>query len=155
MNNFLWKVMKDTGKGIKGYVMAQLKLIGITFLILFIGLDMIDVAYPFLISLGISILDMIPVLGIGIVLVPWSIISFLMGNTDLATKIAILFVIAVILRQVLEPIIVGKHIGIRPVYTFITTLIGSIVLGPIGIILGPAIAIVIIAIQKNRNNSYK
>ncbi len=155
MGDFLWKVMKDTGKGIKGYVKAQLKLIGITFLILFIGLDTFDVAHPFLISLGISILDMIPVLGIGIVLVPWSIISFIMGNTDLATKIAILFVIAVILRQILEPIIVGKHIGIRPLYTFIATLLGSIVLGPIGIILAPAIAILIISIQNNRNSFQK
>lgn len=155
MNNFLRNVMKDTSSGIKGYIKAQLKLIGITFLIIFIGLDMIDIAHPFLVSLGISILDMIPVLGIGIVLVPWSIISFVMGNTDLATKIAILFVIAVIVRQVLEPIIVGKHIGIRPLYTFVATLLGSIALGPIGIILGPAIAILIISIQNNRRSSTK
>ncbi len=155
MNDFLWNVMKDTGKGIKGYLKAQLKLIGVTFLILFVGLDLMDIAHPFLISLGISTLDLIPVLGIGIVLIPWSIISFLMGNTDIATQIAILFVIAVILRQVLEPIIVGRHIGIKPIYTFIATILGSIVLGPIGIILGPVIAILITSIQNNRNSQKK
>ena len=79
---FLLQVIKDTGKGIKGYIKSQLILMIITFIILSISLTIIDVTHPILISLGISILDILPIVGSGIVMVPWAIISF--GRQDSA-----------------------------------------------------------------------
>ncbi|TCU74170.1 uncharacterized protein DUF20 [Tissierella praeacuta] len=153
--DFLKQLIYDTGKGIKGYMKAQVTLMFITFIILGIGLTSMKIPYSILISVGISILDIIPVLGVGIVMIPWAIINFLMGNKDIGTDLATLYIILIILRQVAEPKLVGKEIGVRPIYTFIATILGSIILGPIGIVLGPIIAVIInsiIRIKKQSDN---
>lgn len=148
--DFLNQIMRDTGKGIKGYLKAQLILMFITFLILAIGLDIIDVSYSILIAILIAIVDILPVLGSGIIMIPWSLINFILGNNSLGKDIAILYIILTISRQFIEPKIVGKEIGVRPLYTFLSTIIGSIILGPIGIIIGPLIAVVITSVLKSR-----
>lgn len=145
---FLLQVIKDTGKGIKGYIKSQLILMIITFIILSISLTIIGVPYPILIAIGISILDILPIVGSGIVMVPWSIISFITSNNKIGINLAIVFAILVIIRQIIEPRILGKEIGIRPLYTFVATILGSIILGPIGVILGPLIAVIINSVLK-------
>lgn len=150
--DFINQIIKDTGKMIKGYIKSQIKLMLITFIAFSIGLSIINVPYPILISAGISILDIIPVLGTGIVMIPWVIISFVLGNKDMAANLAILYVVLFILRQFIEPMIVGKEIGIKPLYTIIATILGSMILGPIGIIVGPLVAIVIRSIINTKNN---
>lgn len=149
---FIDIIVKDTGKMIKGYIKSQIKLMLITFIAFSIGLSIINVPYPILISAGISILDIIPVLGTGIVMIPWVIISFALGNKDMAVNLAILYVVLFILRQFIEPVIVGKEIGIKPLYTVIATILGTIVLGPIGIIVGPLVAIVIRSIINTKKD---
>lgn len=149
--DFLRQIINDTGKGIKGYMKAQITLMCITFIIAGIGLTIIEAPYPILISAVIAILDIIPLLGAGLVMIPWSIISFIIGNKDMGANLAIIYVILVILRQFIEPKIVGKEIGVRPLYTFIATILGTMILGPIGIILGPIIAVVINSIIKMKN----
>lgn len=145
---FLLQIIKDTGKGIKGYIKSQLILMIITLIILSISLTIIDVPHPILISLGISILDILPIVGSGIVMVPWAIISFIVGNNQLSISLAIVYAILIIIRQIIEPRILGKEIGIRPLYTFVATILGSMILGPIGVILGPLIAVVINSVLK-------
>lgn len=151
--DFLKQIINDAGRGVKGYMKAQVTLMLITFVILAIGLTVIDASHPILISVGIALLDIIPVLGAGLVMIPWAIISFIIGNKDMGTNLGILYVILFVVRQIIEPRIVGKEIGVRPLYTFIATILGSVVLGPIGIILGPVIAVVINSIIKIRGNS--
>lgn len=158
MNNivdFFIKVIEDTGKGIKGYIKAQFTLMIITFIILSIGLTAIDISWSILIALGISILDILPIVGSGIIMVPWSIISFFSGKTDLGIKLAILYVSLAIIRQIIEPKIVGDEIGIRPLYTFFATIIGSLILGPIGVILGPVIIVIISSIFRTKDKINK
>lgn len=153
MNNiidFFINVMEDAGKGIKGYIKSQMILMVITFIILSIGLTVIDAPWPVLIALGIAILDILPVVGSGIIMIPWSIISFISGNTDLGVKLAILYVSLAIIRQIIEPKIVGDQIGIRPLYTFFSTILGSLILGPIGVIIGPLIVVVISSIYRTK-----
>lgn len=145
---FLLQIIKDTGKGIKGYIKSQLILMIITFVILSISLTIIKAPYPILIAMGISILDILPILGSGIVMVPWSIISFIVGNNQMGINLAIVFAILVIIRQIIEPRILGKEIGIRPLHTFIATIFGSLILGPIGVIIGPLIAVIINSVLK-------
>ncbi|WP_406242480.1 AI-2E family transporter [Tissierella carlieri] len=151
--DFLKQIINDTGKGIKGYMKAQVTLMIITFIILVIGLTIIDAKHPILISAGIAILDIIPVLGAGIVMIPWAVINFIIGNKDMGADLATLYVILVILRQFIEPKIVGKEIGVRPLYTFIATILGSIILGPVGIILGPLAAVIISSIMKTKKKT--
>ena len=140
---FILKIIKDTGKGIKGYIKSQLILMLITFIILAISLTIIKAPMAILIALGISILDLLPIVGSGIIMIPWSIINFISGNNQMGIKLGIIYFVLIIIRQILEPRILGKEIGIRPLYTFLATILGSLILGPIGVILGPLIAVVI------------
>ncbi|NTW72572.1 MAG: AI-2E family transporter [Eubacteriaceae bacterium] len=153
MNDFLdlfTKVAKDTGKGVKGFLKAQLIIMLITFVILSIGLSVINVPLPVLIAMGIAVFDLIPVVGSGIIMIPWALISIAGGNTETGKQLAILYVFLVVLRQIIEPKVIGDHIGINPIVTFISSILGSIVFGPAGFIIGPVIAIVINSIKKNR-----
>lgn len=148
----LKQILKDTGKGVRGYFKAQLTLMIITFLTLAIGLNIIDIRFNILIALGIALVDMLPVFGSGIIMVPWAIISFISGNNELGKSLAILYVILLVSRQFIEPYILGRSIGVKPLYTFLASIIGSIAFGPVGIIIGPLIAVVITSIFKARNN---
>jgi len=139
---FINKVIKDTGKGIKGYIKSQVKLLIFTFISFSIGLSIIKVPHPILISMVIAILDMLPVLGTGIIMIPWAIINFILGNKYIAVNLGILYATLFILRQIIEPIIVGKEIGIKPLYSFGITILSTLIFGPIGIIFGPLIAII-------------
>ena len=96
MNNlmeFISQMIKDTGKGLKGYLKAQLILMGMIFIILAIGLRILEVPYFIWISIVVSIVDVLPVLGAGIVIVPWSVISFILGNSYLGKGLALIYII--------------------------------------------------------------
>lgn len=146
------QIIRDTGRGVKGYFRAQLTLMFITFIILVIGLNIIDIRFSVLIAIGIALVDILPIVGSGIVMIPWSLINFILGNSELGKGLAILYVILLVSRQFIEPYVLGKSIGVRPLYTFLATIIGSIILGPIGIIIGPLIAAVITSIFRLKNN---
>jgi predicted PurR-regulated permease PerM len=151
-NNILNQIIKDTGKGIRGYIKAQLTLMFITFIILSIGFNIIDIRFSILIALAIAALDILPVIGSGIIMLPWALINFILGNIELAKGLAILYVILLIARQIIEPYVLGKNIGVRPLYTFIATILGSIILGPMGIIIGPLVAVIITSILRSKDN---
>lgn len=147
-------VINDAKKGIGGYFKAQLILMVMTFIIFSIGLVLIDAPFPLLLGFIIAVVDILPVLGSGIIMIPWSIISLIMGNSDFAIALAIVYVISTLVRQILEPKIIGDKIGLRPLYTFIATIAGALLIGPIGIILGPIIAVIIKSISGINKNNY-
>lgn len=154
MDNFidvLKHVLKDASKGVKGYFKSRLIIMTITFVILSIGLSVIDAPLPVLMAFIISIIDIIPLLGSGIILIPWAIISYFWGVKELGVSLGVLYVVMTILKQFIEPKILGDQIGIRPLYTFLATVVGSFIFGPVGLILGPIIAVIINSILKTRN----
>lgn len=136
-------IIQAISKGVVGYFKATLKIAGLNFIILAVGLMIIGVDFWFLKALGIAIVDTLPVLGSGIVMLSWAVIHFLIGNTTLAWQIGLLYIVILVVRQIAEPIITGKSIGVRPLYTFISTIICMLIFGPLGAILGAVIAIVI------------
>lgn len=142
------EIIKDIRKGIVGYIKAQFILILISFLILSVSLKVIEVPMAILISLAIAILDSLPIVGSGIVMIPWSIISFIIGNNQMGKSLAVIYIVLLVIRQILEPRILGREIGVKPMYTFIATVIGPLVLGPIGVIIGPLIVVIVNSILK-------
>ncbi|MBM6615814.1 AI-2E family transporter [Desemzia sp. RIT804] len=148
---YLREVLYATGKGIKGFLIAQLKLSLLTFVLLCIGFVVIGIDWWGLKALGIAIVDMIPVLGSGIIMLPWAIIRALMGDGDVAWKTALLYAIILLVRQFAEPYLTGKQIGVRPLYTFLSTLVCILIFGPIGALLGAVVAIIIKAIFNVRD----
>lgn len=127
---------------IVGFMKAQIL---VSFIILFvslIGLYIIIPEYAIVMSLVIWIIDVIPILGSIIVLAPWSIGAFAMGNVALGTKLAILAVILLIIRRSVEPKVMGAQMGLSPLAVLIAMFIGAKLFGLVGFIVGPLVVIV-------------
>lgn len=113
------------------------KLLCITFVELIIGLLLLGVKNAFLISAAISLLDLLPVFGTGSILIPWAIYSILNGKMFLGIGLAVLYVIIMIIRNALEPRIIGKQIGLHPLLALICVFIGLKIFGFIGMLILP------------------
>lgn len=132
---------KRLGSVVLGFIKAQLL---VSFFILgtsLLGLFLIVPEVAFIMSLIIWVIDIIPLIGSIIVLGPWSLFMFLSGDVVLGTKLAILAVILLAMRRILEPKFMGQHIGLSPLATLISMFIGLKLLGIFGFILGPLLVI--------------
>ncbi len=131
-----------------GYVKAQLIIMSVVFIVLSIGLTLINIPYAMLIALGISLLDALPIFGSGAVLWPWSIIGFISGNLRIGFGMIVMYVIIMVVRQSIEPKIVSKNIGMNPVLTLMSMYTGFKAIGIGGMILGPITLIIIFSLYK-------
>lgn len=138
---------KNLLSSLVGFLKAQLILLSITFIESLIGLNIIGVKYAFIISIFVSLVDILPVLGTGSVYVPWAIVAIVIGKYRLGISLLVLYAIIVVIRYMIEPKIVGQQLGIHPLISLISIYVGAKVLGPIGVILGPTIAVTIKATQ--------
>lgn len=127
-----------------GYFKAQLILMSITFCILLVGFLILRVDASILLALVIAIVDAIPVLGTGTVLIPWAVISLLQGNYMLAVGLIIIYLCALLTRQMLEPRIVSGQIGLHPLVTLFAMYVGLQVMGVFGMIIGPITAMIVV-----------
>lgn len=132
-----------------GYVKAQLILMTITFTEVTIGLLILKIPYAVLIALAIGLLDALPVFGTGAVFIPWVIILIFYKNYTLALGIFILYLIATLTRQSLEPKIISSQIGIHPLITLTVIYTGIKIFGVLGIVIAPLIGITLLAIKKS------
>ena len=114
-------------------IRSYLLIMSITFVELSIGLSIIKIDYAILIALCIAIFDILPVLGTGGVMIPWTVISIVLGNFWLALKLFILYVIITIVRNIIEPKIVGGQLGLHPIITLSSMFAGLQVLGGLGL----------------------
>ena len=81
----------------------------------------------------ISLLDLLPVIGVGTVLVPWGIVSLISGDNFLGAGLILLFVVNTVIRELIEPKIVGKQVGLHPLVTLMSMVIGSSLMGGVGL----------------------
>lgn len=124
-----------------GFLKAQFLVSIIIFLVSLIGLLFITPEIALLMSLIIWIIDLIPIIGSIIILAPWSIYMFLVGKTIIGVKLAILSAVLLAIRRIVEPKLMGQHIGLSPLATLIAMFIGLKLLGVLGFIIGPLIVI--------------
>lgn len=132
-------------KMVRGYLLLML----ITFVELAIGFSVLRVNYAIVVALLVSVVDVLPVLGTGTVLIPWSIISFLMGHYWQGLGLAVLYVAVLIIRNILEPRIIGKQVGLPPVVTLMAMYLGLQLFGLVGIFFVPVTVIVIKKLQES------
>jgi len=136
--------LKDSVIGTLGkFFKAYTTLIVITFIELSIGFCILRIPRPFLIGAIIAVVDILPILGTGAVLIPWIIIAFILGNKYIGFGILILYVVVTIVRQTLEPKIVGQQIGLHPVVTLLCMFVGAQLLGVVGLLLLPITATIL------------
>lgn len=119
------------------YFKAQLIIMLFTSLIMFIGLSLCHNSYALLCSIIVGFLDALPMIGCGAILIPWALIMLLMSEYFYAVMLVILFIICYLVRQYLEPKIIGNKIGIHPVESLLSLYIGYRLFGLAGFILGP------------------
>ena len=126
-----------------GYFKAQFKIMIIMVGILFIGLEILSIDYSFLLAIGIAILDFLPFFGTGFVLWPWAIIDFLLGNYYRGIGLGVIYILCQVIKQILQPKLVGDSVGISPLSTLIYMFIGYRVLGVLGMIIGIPIGMIL------------
>lgn len=136
-------VYKDMIKALGGYIKAQLLVMSIVSIPLMIGLYFAGVEHFILIALLIAFFDALPVFGSGAILIPWAIYGFITENYLVGIIMLVLYFTVIITRQLLEPKIVGEHIGVPPIFTLISMYAGLKIFGIVGMILGPVCILII------------
>ncbi len=120
------------------YLRAYLLILFLTFCELFVGFTVLRVDYAFLLAFLIAIVDILPIFGVGTVLLPWSILLFFGKNFALGFGLLILWCAVTVVRQIIEPRIVGGTFGIHPILTLLGMYVGFRLFGIVGMLLSPA-----------------
>ena len=136
-------VKQRTRRFVIRYLRVYLLLMLITFCELFVGFSLLRVEYSFLLALLVSVIDILPVLGVGTILVPWSIIELLSRDFRMGFGLLALWGIITVVRQVSEPRIVGETIGLHPLLTLVGMYVGFRIFGIVGMLLAPALIIAV------------
>lgn len=131
-------------KILKGYLL----LMALTFAELSAGFLILKVKYAIAIAAVIAFIDILPVLGTGAVLIPWSIFCFFSGNTSDGVGLIILYSLITVVRNFAEPKIIGNQMGIHPLFTLIAMFIGIKIFGFAGLFILPVTLIVIVKYYK-------
>ena len=131
-------------KAFGGYFKAQFKIMLILLVIMFVGFEILRIDYSFVIALGIALLDVLPVFGTGAVLWPWAIIDMFTGNYVRAIGLVVIYLVCQVVKQVLQPKMVGDSIGMHPLLTLLAMFIGYKLYGVIGMIFFIPIGMVIV-----------
>ncbi|GIP33680.1 sporulation integral membrane protein YtvI [Paenibacillus sp. J2TS4] len=141
-------VLENLRKAIFGFFIAQLILSLITYVIVLTGLLIMRVEYALAISFLIVVVDILPILGTGSVLVPWSLYSLLVGDYFLAVGLLILFLVITVVRRIMEPKVLGNAVGIGALSALISLFVGFKLVGVVGLFLGPAVVIIYKAMRQ-------
>lgn len=127
-----------------GYFKAQFKIMLVLTVIMFAGFEILKVGYSFLFALGIALLDVLPVFGTGAVLWPWAILDVISGNYIRAVGLVIIYLVCQVVKQILQPKMVGDSIGLHPLATLLFLFIGYKLYGVFGMIIGIPIGMVLV-----------
>ena len=123
----------------KQYLRACLLLGLLTFLQMFIGLALLRIPYAFILAVFIAVVDFLPLLGTGIILIPWAAVSLLMGEIRLGIGLLVLYAVSSVIRQILEPKLVGEGLGLHPLLSLVAMYAGLKLFGIWGMILAPLV----------------
>lgn len=120
----------------------------ITFLQLFTGFLIIGIDYALMLSAIISIIDLLPILGTGTVLIPWSAVCFIINDYRTGAGLIVLYAVITVFRQVVQPKIIGAGAGLSPLLSLISIFAGLKLLGFTGILIFPIIMATVIELNK-------
>ena len=136
-----------------GYIKTQFILMGFTFTLTIIAMLAMHSPYALLLSIIIAIIDALPFFGSGFILWPGAVIHLLTGNTFLAIGYLVLYASIQVMRQILQPKILGTQIGLHPLLTLFSMYFGFQCIGVLGLIIGPIIAVILKAFFQLRNQA--
>lgn len=125
----------------------------LTYSELTIGFTLLRIPYAPLIALLVAVFDILPILGVGGILLPWVVILFIMKNIPMAIGMLVLYLAITFIRNTVEPKLVGQQIGLHPLATLVAMYLGLRLLGFLGMFLFPVSLAVLVSIR--RGNSEK
>ncbi len=139
-----WDIVYESlKKAVGGYFKAQIKIeIWIYFLMVF-GLMILHIDYALLIAFGVAILDFLPFFGTGAVMLPWAIVKFLSSDYTMSIGLLIIWGVSQLVRQIIQPKIMGDSIGMQPIPTLLLLFVGYKIAGVVGMIVAVPIGIII------------
>lgn len=134
------RVKRDVVFVLSSYLRSYLMLLFITFAEIFAGLLILGVDNALVISIIVSLVDLLPILGVGTVLIPWAVFAFILGNSKLAIGLIILFGVVYLIRQIIEPKIVSSQMNVHPLIAIFSLYAGLKIAGLGGMIVAPLLA---------------
>ncbi|MCU6736234.1 sporulation integral membrane protein YtvI [Diplocloster agilis] len=131
-----------------GYFKAQFKIMGIVALILFIGFVFLGVNYAVIFAILIAILDFLPFFGTGTALIPWALFKILTSDYRMAIGLMIIYGVSQLVRQLIQPKMVGDSVGLDPLMTLLFMFLGYRIDGVLGMILAVPLGLIILNLYK-------
>ena len=138
----------DFTKAFAGFVRAEFFVFLITLFCCLVGIMIIHPRYALILGTITALFGILPVLGVGIILVPWAVIAFVGGHNLLGIELLLLTGIITILRHIVEPKILGDNTGLDPLFVLMSMYIGLAATGVVGLILGPFVLIAYHSLSK-------
>lgn len=160
METWMEKVMPDSvkrysrmiidsfKKAVGGYFKAQFKIMLILIVIMFVGFEFLDIGYSFLLALLIAFLDFLPVFGTGAVFWPWLVVDIVVGDYKQAIFLGILYLVCQLVKQILQPKMVGDSVGINPLAALFYMFVGYRIGGILGMIIGIPVGMIIVSLYQ-------
>ena len=146
--HFIMDVVRYAKTAVTAFIKSYSILFVVTFMELWIGLSVLRIPYSLAIAFGIALFDLMPVLGTGGILLPWVVIAGIAGNYGMALGVGILYIVITVVRNSLEPRIVGGEIGLHPLATLVAMMLGLGLMGLVGMLLFPITLVALNNIRK-------
>ena len=140
--NKISSVIVKSFKSLGSYLKAMCIMICITFIELLIAFTVLKQPYPLTLALIVAVVDALPILGTGTVLIPWAIYSAIIGNIGMGIGLLAIYLIVTVVRQLIEPKVVSQNIGVHPFITLLAMYIGFKIFGLFGLIVGPVVMVI-------------
>ena len=141
-------IQKSLVQAVGGYVKAQCKIEIWVYFVLVIGLWILKVKYVLLIALGIAFLDFLPLFGAGAVMWPWAAVKALSGDYKMAIGLMVIWGLGQLLRQIIQPKIVGDSIGMQPLPTLFLLYLGYQLDGVVGMIIAIPVGLILFSLYE-------
>lgn len=131
-----------------GYVRAEFILSVVVFFILLVGFFMLGEPYTLLLAFVLAVMDFIPIIGAGTVMVPWAVVDLALAEYKHAVGLMVVWGVIVLFRRLAEPKVVGDQTGLSPIASLVSIYVGMKLGGVIGMVLGPVTCLVILNIAR-------
>lgn len=143
------KIIKESfSSTVGGYFKAQFKIMGVVAIILMIGFLIFGVDYAILLGIVVAFVDMLPFLGTGTVLFPWALFEVLDKNYQMAIGLVVLYAVTQIVRQIIQPKLIGDSIGLAPLPTLVFIYIGYQMGGLFGMLIAIPAGMIIVELYR-------
>lgn len=136
------KVLVNLRSAIFGFLQSQIILAIITYIFTFLGLLILKTEYPLAIALLITIMEFAPIIGTGLIFIPWALYQFILGNVGYGVGILVLFIVGATMRRIVEPKVLSDTVGISALAALVSLYVGYELIGIVGMFIGPAMIII-------------